>query len=84
MRQVYGPVDAWLHLVPTPELKLKGRVPLPPLPFIRSPDDSLFVCGEARVPFHANFQGVDTDAIRFLVQVRKRGPACYHLRSHIT
>ena len=117
-RKVLGPVDAWLHLVPTPELKLKGRIPLPQLPFLRCPADSLvrhhstradedysvcsyarlaaergrlnarggawqqFVCGECHVPFTANFKSVDTDAIRFLVQVGHSPSTAHNAAAH--
>ena len=44
--KVKGPLDAWLHMAPQPEMKLKGVFLLPWLP-----NKEMAILGEARLPF---------------------------------
>lgn len=67
--KVCGPLDAWVHLCPQPEIKLKGLMALPSL--VPSPSvNNLMVGAVCHLPF--TLSGLDPRNARFLVQVRWR------------
>jgi hypothetical protein len=69
---VKGPLDAWVHLAPKPELKLKGVFSLPWLP-----SRELAILGEARLPF--NREGPDVGNARLGFQLMNPSNSGIHL-----